>query len=174
MRVSVTGAKTPASKDERSAAQAPKTEKRSSTGTGRKKARVSSHSSDASAASVAVQAPAPAVHRRQKAHRHRQVSPSDAHQGPPKKAKAPKPGKPAHPGTPSQASTPSPPNTAGGGDPYTVARQFCGDRSNASLVPQEFRDNPELLAQAYAQYFDPDHLQAAHDGCLAGLHDLGL
>ena len=67
---------------------------------------------------------------------------------------------------------PSPTETSG--DPYTVARQLCGDQSNLDLVPPEYRSNVDYLAQMYAQIFDPEHQEAAQAGCLAGLHDLGL
>jgi hypothetical protein len=67
-----------------------------------------------------------------------------------------------------------PPTTGTNGDPYTVARQFCGDRANADLVPPEYRGDVDYLAQMYAEFFDPDHQKAAQAGCLAGLHDLGL
>lgn len=92
---------------------------------------------------------------------------------PPPKTKAPKPGKTSGSGGGPGAST-APSSVIPSGDPYTAARQFCGNRANADLVPQQFRDNPQMLAQMYAQYFDPTHQQAAQAGCLAGLHDLGL
>ena len=66
------------------------------------------------------------------------------------------------------------PTTGTNGDPYTLARQFCGDQANVDLVPPQYRSNVNYLAQMYAHIFDPEHQEAAQAGCLAGLHDLGL
>ncbi len=76
--------------------------------------------------------------------------------------------------TANPGNLPVQPPTPPAGDPYASARQFCGSNDNLQLVPPQFRSDPEHLATLYAQVFDPQHQQAAHDGCLAGLHDLGI
>jgi hypothetical protein len=83
----------------------------------------------------------------------------------------PRPSKPTQPAKPA-VGPPIPPGS--GADPYTAARNTCGEQANLDLVPPEYRGDPDSLATMYAQAFDPQHEQAAHDGCLAGLHSLGL
>lgn len=85
-------------------------------------------------------------------------------------AKAPKPPR----GTQKPGKVKPPPFLpGGGGDPYEVARNLCGDRQLVELVPPEYRGSAEEMARMYADFYDSGNKQQAYEGCLAGLRSLG-
>jgi hypothetical protein len=84
---------------------------------------------------------------------------------PQKKSKARKPQQPPVGGLPPQLA---------GKSVYEIARARCGDPQLLEIIPEEQRDNPEQLAEFARSYAPPGMEQEVYEGCLAGLHDLGL
>lgn len=85
-------------------------------------------------------------------------------------ASQPKPGKKPKP--PAKGET----TPAGSQEPttYELARTVCSDPGLLAYAPEGIRDNPEALAQLAKGYAPAGKEQEAYDGCLAGLHSIGL
>ena len=82
-------------------------------------------------------------------------------------------GKAKKPKQPKATESPLPPEFAGQSI-YEVARQMCSDPQILDLIPEEQRDSPEQLAEMARSFAPPGEGKAAYDGCLAGLHEIGL
>ena len=85
-------------------------------------------------------------------------------------ASQPKPGKKPKP--PAKGET----TPTGSQEPttYELARTVCSDPGLLAYAPEGIRDNPEALALLAKGYAPAGKEQEAHDGCLAGLHSIGL
>ena len=77
------------------------------------------------------------------------------------------------PKKPKQTQPALPPQFAGKSI-YEVAREMCGDPRILEFIPEDQQDNPEQLAEMARSFAPPGKEQEAYDGCLAGLHSIGL
>jgi hypothetical protein len=82
-------------------------------------------------------------------------------------------------GEPSGSTEPTKPSIPtisigdGGMSTYLEAKRICSNQRMLDLVPPEQRD-AEFLAGNLSKVVPPEQKQPAYDGCLAGLHSLGL
>lgn len=86
------------------------------------------------------------------------------------KSGAKKQGKPEKP----EQTQPALPPQFAGKSIYEIAREMCADPKILEFLPEDQQDNPEQLAETARSFAPPGKEQEAYDGCLAGLHSIGL